>query len=199
MKTVLEVKQSLNEKNIPFEAIYLYGSQIYGTASSKSDWDFLVVSDYSEKIEGITFESTESFLEKLKTHDIRTLECILANEQFKIESESFKQKTNNWNLDLNLLRIGVSSKASNSWVKAKKKIEVENEPYLGLKSLFHSLRMIDFGIQIATHGRIVDYSSSNHYWQEIQNETSWISLKNKYQPVYNSLKTEFRNKTNSIN
>lgn len=97
-------------------------------------------------------------------------------------------------MNLSKLREEISKRASNSFVKCKKKLTVEtNEERIGLKSLFHSLRMIDFGIQIAETGRIYDFTASNHYLYDIfEIGPNWDKLKEKYQPIYNQLSSKFR-------
>jgi hypothetical protein len=59
-------------------------------------------------------------------------------------------------------------KAGNSFAKAGKKLDVEKEHYKGKKSLFHSLRILMFGIQIAKAGRITNYGEANDLWKEIK-------------------------------
>ncbi|MGW8181205.1 MAG: hypothetical protein ACWGQW_20945, partial [bacterium] len=97
-------------------------------------------------------------------------------------------------LDLAKLRKSFSAKASNSWVKAKKKIEVHQEYRLGRKSLFHCLRILEFGTQIAMRGRIVDYSAANLVWEKIQEQgfETWQEYKDYWQPIYNNARTAFR-------
>ena len=92
------------------------------------------------------------------------------------------------------LRTTISEKASHSFVKAKKKIDKEHDYYVGWKSLFHSLRILNFGIQVASKGKIYDYSAANPIWFEIRDAQryTWDYFKDKYQPVYNELATEFK-------
>jgi hypothetical protein len=94
------------------------------------------------------------------------------------------------------IRENFSKVASNSYVKCKKKLEVENSysPKVAKKSLWHSLRIIDFGIQIISCGKIEDYSSMNNLHSEIigSEHTDWNYFRGKYKPFYNSLKTKFR-------
>lgn len=175
---------------------YLYGSNVYGTANKNSDIDYIYIFDAPERLEeqmlsggtNINCYSILFFQDLLFTHDVSALECLFLPKEFKIELHKF-----DFNLDLDKLRCSFSSKSSNSWEKAKKKIEVHKEYYLGQKSLFHSLRILDFGIQIATKGKI-DFTNANHYWEKIQeqNFTNWNDYKNYYQDIYNKLKTEFR-------
>jgi hypothetical protein len=99
-------------------------------------------------------------------------------------------------LSLPLLRKSISSIVNNSWVKAKKKMELKDEcSYIGLKSLFHSFRILDFGIQIALMNTI-HYSSANGLWVELKEEfednKSWDFYYQKYKSQHNELMTRFR-------
>ena len=105
---------------------------------------------------------------------------------------SFLKFEVNVKMDNEALREAISQKASHSFVKAKKKIEVEKELRIGQKSLFHSLRILEFGIQIAQTGKIFDFTQSNHYWEEISKISDWAELNRIYKPIYNKLHTEFK-------
>lgn len=170
-----------------------YGSYVYGTESDKSDLDVINVGDtfdHVSTIGKISFESitAEHFQQMLDENKIKALEVFFHKEQALIEA-GYKLT-----IDLQKLRTEISSVASNSWVKAKKKIEVEKDYYIGQKSLFHSLRILMFGIQVAKTGRISNFSCANHYFKDIVREqnTEWLPLKEKYQPIYNALSTEFK-------
>lgn len=177
--------------------VYLYGSNVYGTANEESDVDYIYVVDHQDKSEdqlllgktNITIHPAEYFQHKLNNHDVSALECYFLPEKFKIELHKF-----NFKLDLEKLRRSFSEKSSNSWVKAKKKIDVHQEYKLGKKSLFHSLRIVNFGIQIAQFGKVENYAAANQWWQRIdsQNFKTWQEYKDTWQKTYNSLHSEFR-------
>lgn len=170
-----------------------YGSRVYGTHTDKSDYDYLVITDnaitgveiHYDDIDLQTFTPSD-FQQQLNSHKIHTLEAYFSNEQVE---KKFK-----FVLDKVILRNELSQKASHSFVKAKKKIEVEKDFYVGWKSLFHSLRILHFGIQLGIEGRIIDYSAANHHWSDILNsqQYNWGFFKEKYQPIYNQLATDFR-------
>lgn len=63
--------------------------------------------------------------------------------------------------------------------------------------MFHALRILDFGIQVATERKIVNYSSVNHYWFAISEEFdyNWESHLKKYVPIYEDLQKRFLNTT----
>lgn len=181
--------------------IFPYGSRVYKTANEKSDYDFIVIfkNDTVKDEFAITKNNLSihcynesSFQDLLDRHKISALECyFLPNELILLQDKKF-----NFSLHIDKLRLSISEKSSHSFVKAKKKFEVEKDRdiYLAKKSLFHSLRIIDFGTQIASKKKIVDYTSSNHLWEDIFTDPneSWDPYKEKYQPIFNSLMTGFR-------
>jgi hypothetical protein len=178
--------------------VYNYGSRVYYTHNDKSDYDIIVVNNDGKNNEEIVvdnlnihFYSCEQFQQDLTAHKIHALEC------FFVEAPHILLEKHKFNFDLNLskLRCEISAKANNSWSKCAKKLTVEhNCEYIGLKSLFHSLRIICFGIQIAKTGKIHNYAEANHYFQDIFGcgKTDWQYFKEKYQPEFNRLMTEFR-------
>lgn len=188
----------LREKDLM--AISPYGSQVYGIATSKSDYDYIVIlkehfswggeeACAADKFD-IHFYGHETFIKRVQQQDIAALECLWAAN----ENEFIKNIRDSYKKDLSLLRHSISEKASNSWVKAKKKIDKEKDFYIGKKSLWHSLRIIMFGIQIANHGKIINYQEANYLYNDIVNSSidQWNYFNGKYKALYNSLMTEFR-------
>lgn len=99
------------------------------------------------------------------------------------------------------IRKEFSSKASNSFVKCKKKLEVEaikgnaeQNIYIGKKSLWHSLKIFIFGIELCETNEIhLENKILEEYYNDIiTNEYTWEELKEKYQPIYNSLHSKFK-------
>lgn len=185
-------------------AVYPYGSVNYGTYGPQSDNDFIVV--YDDAI-GMQYDAQQydSFDKKISVHTYAASswqEHLNNQKIFAIECHSLDPNTGfKYELNLPLLRKEISSKASNSWVKCKKKLIVENERYIAIKSLFHSFRIPMFGIQIAQHGKVVDFREAKNLWEDelryelfnvISGEEHWNMLKNEYQPRHNALMSEFR-------
>ena len=187
----------LNDENII--AIYNYGSVVYGTNSERSDKDIIVVINDEQKSENsikelsknydVSIYTKEVFERLIKEHEISILECLFLEDKHII-------KYNQWKFDLDLptLRNSISQKSSNSWVKAKKKFIVEKDyaPYIGQKSAWHAIRMLDFGSQIAKNGRIVDYSSKNDILKEILILNTWEEIDTKFRSLYNETASIFR-------
>jgi len=173
-----------------------YGSRVYGTATASSDYDYIAIipanrfadtgTEFRKADTNIHMYNKVDFQKQLIRHKIHALEAYFHPDKLCTQ---FK-----WELNPGVLREEIASKASHSFVKAKKKIEKEHDYYIGFKSLFHSLRILIFGTQVAQHKAIVDYGAANYLWKEIieANQYNWEYFKEKYQPVYNELASEFR-------
>jgi len=183
--------------------IYRYGSLVYGTDTTHSDEDFIIVrKQYEFKIDSVrndsdainaTMYSLPGFKDRLYYQEIHALECLWLPDNMKIERfpmvKSYQVKKTE-------LRKSISAKASNSWVGAKKKFEVHGDIYRGQKSVFHSLRIFNFGIQTAKYGKIVDYQKGmKELLKDIKQYDEWDDIKKNYQLVFNSLHSEFKKLT----
>lgn len=176
--------------------LYSYGSRVYGTQRPDSDYDYVIV---TEK-EGFVSEQGETdelsvqayhldvWKKLLERHDIMAMECNFTHSD---------DLTFPFTLSKPQLRASISKVASNSWVKCKKKLTVEeNSRLVGIKSLFHSFRIPMFGVQIATTGSIQDFSCANELWKEMEplvyNDATWEDIYKIYKSRHNELMTEFR-------
>lgn len=170
--------------------IFPYGSVVYKTNHAQSDQDFIIITDEeisAADLENVnnTFYTPDAFISMIQEHHVSSLECI-----FSIENPFLQH----FHLNRSKLRHAFSQKASNSYVKAKKKLTVEvDQEYIGRKSLWHSLRILDYGTQIATQSKIVDFCSVNNLYHDIVNTNkSWPELEKTYKPVYNSFSSKFK-------
>lgn len=140
------------------------------------------------------FVCESDFIKMIEDNDIVALEAIFLPENLAYGAATlYREYFNHFKLDKWKLRENVSHICSNSWVKCKKKLTVEKDYNLRIaqKSLFHSLRIYMFGIQIAEQGKIVDYQCAKDLWKEIENaeNPTWEYYKEKYQPMFNSLRS----------
>jgi predicted nucleotidyltransferase len=185
-----EERNNVDEKILK---VYNYGSRVYGCHTEKSDYDKIIIVEsdndnlyYSVNMTNlnITVYSEALFIKKIQEHRIDALECI-----FQDKNDPYLKY---FELDKEKLRRAISAVSSNSFVKCKKKL-AQGDVYIGKKSLFHSLRILGFGIQIALTGKIVNYSYYNKYLTEIMSMgDDWEELKAKYQPIYNKAKSNFK-------
>lgn len=181
------------------KAIYIFGSRVYGTADNSSDWDFRVIANTSltnQEVKSGNFnihiQTPDQFQKLLDDHHPGALECYFAPDKFKIlDNHEF-----NFNLIIPRLRHSFSHTSSNSWVKCKKKLN-QGDYHIGVKSLFHSLRIPLFGQQIAKKGYIYDFTSANYIWDKIKSKYDWTwdELDSEFRNLRNNILSDFRNCT----
>ena len=176
--------------------LFPYGSTVYGTSSPKSDQDYNAIilnnscttgEEYFHNNINIHIYNADDWQNQLIDHKIHALEAYFLPDGICKDHFCF-------DLNLKTLRESLMEKASHSFVKAKKKIIIEKDYYIAWKSLFHSLRILKFGIQIAKFNKITDFGEANQFWTEIveSQRYTWDYFENKYKPIYNELATEFR-------
>ena len=180
--------------NLDILNIYQIGSIVYGY-KEPSDEDYIVIvkNDIKtfqiiEESLNITIYNEKQFQELINEHDPLSLECLFSPKEFKQEQITFSFK-----LDKTKLRNSFSQKASNSWVKSKKKLIIEKDYNLlvAQKSLFHSLRLLDFALDLAMIEDI-NFQKTNNLWKDIIKYTSWDDLNSNFKKIYNEKKTELR-------
>jgi predicted nucleotidyltransferase len=172
-------------------SVLLYGSRVYGTATDTSDYDYLVVVDSDclikemeseigiHHLEGSDIEvsmvSTALFDSMVENCEVRALESIFTPKEFApvgydwIQQRRAKFATaleEDRAQTLNRIRSAFSGVSSNSEVKARKKVR-DGEYMIGLKSVFHSVRLLMFGVQIGETGGIEDFEAAKDCWDEI--------------------------------
>jgi len=178
----------------------LFGSRLYGSHSEKSDHDYIVIQDELEKIEDVNIHcfTKESFITAVKNGDIACLEVYFAD---KSTFEVYKWEFPTVDINKESFRRNISMLTSNSWVKGKKKLIVigDYDLDIALKSIFHSIRILDFAIQIMREGKILDYSNMNWLLRDLyklsayhDRQELWDKINDKYRTLFNSKATEFK-------
>lgn len=187
-------------KDLNILNVYQFGSQVYGTATPESDTDLIVVAKEWFDSEDINVHvyTVEQFQLALDQHDIQAMECVCSQQTYK------HKETIPFNIgviNLPQLRKSISTICNNSWVKGKKKLIIAGDYDLNLaiKSVFHSIRIYDFGIQIATSGHIYNFRSSNYILDDLkllstryQRGELWEQIENKYKKHFNQIASNFK-------
>ena len=173
--------------------VFPYGSKVYGTHTEKSDEDYIIIVRSDDDVDygihegniNIFVHSDILFQNMIHEHKVQALECYFSHDN------DFE-----FSLDKVKLRNSFSAVASNSFSKCRKKLKpgANFDPYIAKKSLFHALRIIDFGIQIAKYGKIVNFSSCNAYFDEIMRIPSddFNVFWDRFESVGQALKSEFK-------
>jgi hypothetical protein len=175
--------------------IYQFGSTVYLTNNKDSDKDFVVIAkssitdkEFKTDLYNIHLLSEDRFRLGLKNHNIRDIECVMAPDWAKLVIN----KQIDFEVNKPSLRHFISHSNSINWVKCKKKL-AQGDYYIGTKSLFHSMRVVNFGIQLATIGKIIDFSCSNWIWEEINSKKwTWEELDTRWKPYNNEIMHDFR-------
>lgn len=192
--------KNLIKDNKDILSLFDYGSSVYGTRGPQSDYDFILVVENNfidvnlinelEKYGDINVFKKDEFMSLINEHEITALECLF------LSPNNILKNTCEWSFNLHLptLRNSLSAKSSNSWVKAKKKFIVEKDinEYVGKKSAWHAIRILDFGEQIAVFGSIKDYTRVNYLLSEFLACSSWEEIDTKFRKTYNEYSTKFK-------
>lgn len=198
------LQKLLNNNNVI--NIYQYGSRVYDCFTHNSDYDYIVIvnNNYSNLVDNIelnnyhfNFYTLLQWQEKIKNNNIEALECLCLDNKFILK------EIIHFTLDIDLvkLRQSISRVCSNSYDKCRKKLIIEKDfaPYIAKKSLWHCIRILLFGIQVAQYGKIIDYTVANKYYNDIvlNENNTWDYYKTHWHIFCNNLRSEFRKHTES--
>lgn len=178
---------------------YLYGSRAYGTHTNDSDWDYICLVDKYPK-EGLTIIEGDNtfhlytpydFERALESHDVAVLEAVYLADDVP----------SNFVLNKGKLRESFSTVSNHSWVKGKKKLTVhfDYDKYAGLKSIFHSIRITDYGIQLAETEKVYNKTKYNYVLEELlalgeqyERDELWDIIESRYKKLWKDLRHEFK-------
>lgn len=197
------IKVLIDDKNI--SNIYKFGSIVYESNDKDSDEDFIIIVNDLAKVNhvikndiNIHVYSEEEYSQLLNNHEIQMLECYFLPVRHIIKETYFP----NFTLNLAKLRISISTISSNSFQKGKKKLIILGDYDLraGIKSAYHAIRILDYGIQIALHKRIVNFTKMNYVLADIKKMhisgldhlNLWEAIDTKYRKLFNSKSSEFK-------
>lgn len=185
-----------------------WGSINYGVTNLLSDNDFIVVVNEDYKLttndcvidnDNYCMYSLSKFNEMIKNNHVVAVEtAFLDNKNIFINKINHNSET--LKIDLLELRKSFSATISNAWDKGRKKLEKTNEFYIGKKSLWHSLRILMFGIQICQYGKIMDYTEANLFYDKIvlNDCNDWEYYKIRYTELMKYLEHKFKMYTNDV-
>lgn len=188
---------------------FKHGSVVYGNNSVDSDIDVIYVinSEYEDLLDDgfgqwfyqdghydYQFISENTWIKKIANQEIEVFEAFSLDKEDIVFGDMDKYR-NMLSYDSWTMRQSLSARSNNSWAKSHKKmtVEADYDMYIAKKSLWHSIRIFDFGRQIAeTGGKISDYTSMNRLWEEIRDcqSTDWEYYKKAYKPLYNQKRSE---------
>lgn len=192
---IAEVLAQANVHPLKVKGMYIFGSRVYGTVGPDSDYDVILIANASApdvEVKGEKYNIhiivPDLWNKLLRDNHIKAIECVFAPDWAQLipcsDKSEFVYKEESF-------RHNVSHTVSNSWVKCKKKL-AQGDYYIGIKSMFHALRIIDFGIQFAAH-RQIQFNSANWIWDHLKDrDWTWEELETRYKSYRNVQLSEFR-------
>lgn len=181
--------------------IYISGSKLYGSDDALSDIDLIIIQKEYRPSNDINIHcfTLDGFIDGAKSGDIAILEVY-----FNRNADFILKKTieiPDVEIDPISFRRKISMLTSNSWVKGKKKLIVVGDYDLrvGVKSIFHSLRILGYAISIGKNSNISDYSQDNYILEELyklsdnyQRDALFEVIETRYKKIFNQRKSEFK-------
>jgi predicted nucleotidyltransferase len=206
-ENILNILKGLGYQECRIMNLYLYGSRVYGTNNKDSDYDILALVKSMDEHKEIAIDNynihictPDYFKEELANYNVVYLECLFAPQWAKL----LEKQEYHANICPEKLEKLFAEKAHVAWKKCKYRLS-KGDNYRGLKSYFHSIRIIDFGIQIIENGKIVNFSSCNNIWEKLvkiydKNPVlKWRMLNNKFYWKKKLLRDEMRDKMIALN
>jgi predicted nucleotidyltransferase len=172
-------KLKLTEKDVTH--VYLVGSRLWGTANSKSDYDFIIVhskwpkeyqSIHNSEIDATVLHSDE-FQRRLEEHEFyETITQHIPKEYVWKEAKTKKVK-----FDAQALCKSVIEETNRDWTMAQKYFEKSNSAR-GKKTIVHALRLLLISIQLVEKNKnggeidlcaALQYSNASHVRYSLAN------------------------------
>jgi predicted nucleotidyltransferase len=190
MIDVKEIMELVDIHPLKIKNIYVYGSHVYKTNHPKSDYNVLVVANYmTEKAEidngkyRIQIHTPQKFRRDLDAHDMFNLECIYAPKVAKLQEKiNYNQK---FKLNKNKFKKTILAQSNTTWINGQKYIK----PDSARKAIFNSIKILYFGKQVLTDGKINNFTEANHIWEEVKNNSP-TDMFAKYSNLKNTLEQE---------
>jgi len=178
--------------------IYPFGSRVYGNFTLNSDLDCVVIAcsmnlnvEIHEGLYNIHITTPDAFKEQLDAHDIRNIECIYAPRNITIASQIDYLK--DFRIYTPQLKKMIITQSAGAWTRARKRLEQGNI-IGGAKSLYHTFRILKFGLQLMEYRKIVDFTAGNDIWEEVKNfeGLEWQEYQDKWLEYKKTLQKQMR-------
>lgn len=207
----------------PVIAIIPYGSRVYKN-KPPADYDFHIIIDTARDIEtnvhGVDainieddkveamIQSIFTFTRNLDLNRVAEVEILFTpfdtenyfiTDDLKSKFEIYRQLV----VSPVKMRHAFCEKSNNSYSRAGKRLTMEEDAdyTMSMKSVWHSIRMIEFGIQIMSKGQI-DFQSCNELYTKIEKiyadnnsenkKYMWEEIKKQVKPIFNDAQSRFR-------
>lgn len=178
--------------------VYVFGSRVYGYNTEDSDFDIILVApnldrnkEIRDKDYNVHIVNPDTFKEVLfNSYKITYLECIFAPDWAKLQE---KIKFDDFVISKDKLKKEMLAQSFSAWRNAKQKM-IEGDTHRGIKSAFHAFKILMFGMQMAEHGKIINFAEINDLNKEMYSEDfyDWSQIKDKYLSRKIALENKFK-------
>jgi len=201
----MNTEKILSELGIEGEVIgiFPYGSRVYGTADEKSDYDYIIVmknamldsgafknnaiTSKDWKIQGVVY-SRGGFIDAINNYEIGALECLsLAPDDVILKKWPFK--IGSWDEKQMVKKIIQKASASRHIADQQAKSGYADR---AKKGMFHALRILEFGLQLKKHQKIVDFGACNELYFKFKAIDPDDFDTRDYYPIFDELLTKLR-------
>ena len=179
--------------------VYLVGSHMWGTCSSQSDWDLVIVvrtsqaekplNTHKANIEAFVL-SREQLLQSMEDHLMQVL-MVLWLPRECVWIQRFDPKPS-FSLDRGALARALAHSRDRD-LRVAEKHYAKGDRQKAKKVLLHCLRYLELGTQIRENGRVTDYSSANSHQTVVYSASyggeSWSEVMAAVSPVVDDLWT----------
>lgn len=162
--TLEVVLRRLDLKDEEVLNVYLMGSKLWGNASAKSDWDFLIVHGHwknpSSSLHSLDIDATvltkEEYLQRLNEHHFLEVITLYLPAPF-VWKEAYKaMQTDRFTWDPKKLEAAVVEELDRDWRMTKKCFEKKNV-LKGKKIIVHAMRMLEIAVQLAENQKVTNW------------------------------------------
>src|SRR5436853_1935326 len=162
MDIILQILRDNEYNDNDILNVYIAGSRLYGNITNQSDYDYVVIvnnytypNNYNHNIRhgdvDLTVISVEDMNKSLKEHNLQRLINIFTPPEYILYHNMILR----FQLDLSRLRSAVSE-ISNKCLHHAKVSWKTGDYYKAKKHFIHSIRYVEFGIQIVKFNTICD-------------------------------------------
>lgn len=185
LNKIIEIVQENGIHPLKIRNVYVFGSRVYGYNNEESDFDIIMVAPNLEKNKEIKHPeynihviNPNDFKEEIfKNYKITYLECLFAPDWAKL-----LEKINyEFIINKDKLKSEFIVQSFSAWKKGKLKMKI-GDLHRGVKSAFHALRILYFGIQLIEHNKITNFAECNDLYKEMNDENfyEWFQIRDKY-------------------
>jgi len=198
--------------------VALFGSRVYGTDDRFSDHDFMILykgsrnfgkslnkraAQLNQRTINLHVYAAAQFQAALYSHEPIAVELWMLPSEFVLQGPH-PDKICWWQIDhggagnFHKFHHAFTKNVQSTWKKAEKRFWIDRRS--SLKCVFHALRTLEFGVQIAKQGRITNWRRMNHVLAAVHQPpcVEWSQVGARFHGQLQELTQEFNQSCRSL-